>query len=349
MPRVTIVNQPVTVLASDQTILEAALAADLPYPYGCRGGNCGTCKARLLEGQVDSDEYAPEALSEAEAAAGLILACRARPRSDVVVECLGDWLDALPPVRRLQARVIALDTVARSVTRLRLEVYGPPLLFLAGQYAELSFGGRPARAYSMANRPDDPILEFHIRHFGGVASGYVTSQLGVGALVDLHAPFGNAHLRDRDRPMVAVAGSTGLAPIRSIVLTALARAHRALIHVFFGVRDEPDLYGLDELGALVERYPNFRFTPVLSQPGRPTRLRTGLVHEALADAFTSLAGYNVHLAGPPEMVEAATAAAIGLGADRQAIFADAFVSTTPATPARGGWLRSLLGAGRLGR
>lgn len=201
----------------------------------------------------------------------------------------------------------------------------------------------------MANRPDDPVLEFHIRHFGGVASGYVTSQLGIGALVDVHGRFGTAHLRGRNCPIVAVAGSTGLAPIRSIVLTALALGHRELIHLFFGVRDEPDLYGLDELDALTKRHSNLRITPVLSQPERPTRLRTGLVHEALADAFASLAGYEVHLAGPPEMVAAPTAAAIALGAERRAILADAFVSTPSPARARGGWLRSLLGASRLGR
>ena len=247
MPRIRIVNQPITLLASEQTILDAALAADLPYPYGCRAGTCGTCKTRLLQGRVDTEPHAAEALSDAEAAAGLILACRATPRSDVVIECLGEWLEALPPVRHLQARVVALDTVARSVTRLRLEVYGQPLCFLAGQYAELSFGGRPARAYSMANPPDDPTLEFHIRHFEGVASGYVTRHLGIGALVDVHGPYGSAYLREPPRPLVAVAGSTGLAPIRSIILTALARGHQTPMHLFLGVRDEPDLYGVEEL------------------------------------------------------------------------------------------------------
>jgi NAD(P)H-flavin reductase len=73
-------------------------------------------------------------------------------------------------------------------------------------------------------------------------------------------------------------------------------------------------------------------------------LRTGLVHEALAETFASLAGYNVHLAGPPAMVEAATAAALALGAEREAILADAFVPTSPARPARRGWLSSLLRA-----
>jgi CDP-4-dehydro-6-deoxyglucose reductase/ferredoxin-NAD(P)+ reductase (naphthalene dioxygenase ferredoxin-specific) len=349
MPRVRIVNQPITLLATDQTILDAALAADLPYPYGCRAGTCGTCKARLLQGQVDSEPHAAEALSDAEAAAGLILACRATPRSDVVIECLGEWLEALPPVRHLQARVVALETVARAVTRLRLEVYGQPLCFLPGQYAELSFGGRPARAYSMANPPDDPTLEFHIRHFDGVASGYVTRQLGIGALVDVHGPYGNAYLRETSRPLVAVAGSTGLAPIRSILLTALARGNHHPMHLFFGVRDEPDLYGWDELRSLATEHPHLRVTPMLSKPERPTRFRTGLVHEALAESFASLAGYNVHLAGPTAMVEAARAAALALGAERQAILADAFVPTSPATTAPRGWLRSLLRASGRGR
>jgi ferredoxin len=173
MRRITIINQPITLLAAEQTILDAALAADVPYPHGCRSGSCGTCKARLLEGKVRMQPCDTAALSEAEAAQGLILACRANPRSDVVIECLGEWQDMLPPVRSLRARVVALDQVARLVSRVRLEVEGTPLVFLAGQYAELSFDGRSARSYSMANPPDDPILEFHVRHFGGVASGYV--------------------------------------------------------------------------------------------------------------------------------------------------------------------------------
>jgi naphthalene 1,2-dioxygenase ferredoxin reductase component len=345
MPRVTILNQPITLLAAEQTILDAALAADVPYPHGCRSGSCGTCKARLLDGQVQMQPWAPEALSDAEAAEGLILACRARPRSDVVIECLGEWHDALPPVRHLQARVVALDQVARSVSRLRLEVEGKPLVFLAGQYAQLSFDGRPARAYSMANPPDDPILEFHVRHFGGVASGYVADRLRIGALVGLRAPYGNAYLREPSRPIVAVAGSTGLAPIRSIVLGAIARGHRQRMRAFLGVRDEPDLYGLDELRAQARPHPDFHITPVLSQPEAPTGCATGLVHEAVAQAFATLAGCDVYLAGPPPMVEAARATALALGAERQAIFADAFVPTFAPPFARRGWLRSLLRAG----
>jgi ferredoxin-NAD(P)+ reductase (naphthalene dioxygenase ferredoxin-specific) len=344
MRRITIINQPITLLAAEQTILDAALAADVPYPHGCRSGSCGTCKARLLEGKVRMQPCDTAALSEAEAAQGLILACRANPRSDVVIECLGEWQDMLPPVRSLRARVVALDQVARLVSRVRLEVEGTPLVFLAGQYAELSFDGRSARSYSMANPPDDPILEFHVRHFGGVASSYVADRLQIGARVQLRGPYGNAYLRKPFRPIIAVAGSTGLAPIRSIVLTALARGHGQLIHVFFGVRDEPDLYGMDELRSRAQQHPGFHITPVLSKPEAPTGRVTGLVHEVLAQALASLAGFDLYLAGPPPMVEAARATALALGAERQAIFADAFVPTCAAPFVRRGWLRSLVRA-----
>jgi CDP-4-dehydro-6-deoxyglucose reductase, E3 len=106
---------------------------------------------------------------------------------------------------------------------------------------------------------------------------------------------------------------------------------------------------VEELRSLSEQHANFRVTFMLSNPERPTGFRTGLVHEALAETLASLAGYNVHLAGPPAMVEAARAAALALGAEPLAILADAFVPTSPARPARRRWLSSLLRASGRGR
>src|SRR5258705_5949035 len=87
-----------------QTILEAALAAGVPFPHGCRSGNCGACKSRLDSGEVEMTPYSEFALGPAERADGLILACRAGPWSDV---SLG-WLDAdetiLHPLRFLTLR-----------------------------------------------------------------------------------------------------------------------------------------------------------------------------------------------------------------------------------------------------
>ena len=72
-----------------QTILEAALAAGIDWPYGCAHGMCGACKARLLAGEVDMGETSSFALFDDERAEGFILTCSARPTTDVEVT-LGD-------------------------------------------------------------------------------------------------------------------------------------------------------------------------------------------------------------------------------------------------------------------
>jgi len=68
-----------------QTILAAATAAGAPYPHGCRSGNCGACKSRLVAGQVEMASHSDHALTAAERADGLILACRATPLGDCTV------------------------------------------------------------------------------------------------------------------------------------------------------------------------------------------------------------------------------------------------------------------------
>ena len=324
MQRVSIRNQPTVVLTGRDTILAAALDAGVPYPHDCRTGTCGTCKSRLLEGLVDMLPYAPEALNPAEAASGLILACRARARTDIVVEWLGEADHERPPVRTLKAQVREISKVAREVIRLRVQVLGQPLFFAAGQYADLSFGRRPPRAFSMANPPSDPTLEFHIRHLNGVASGYVAGRLKVGDRVRLKGPYGNAYLRPHRQPLLAIAGGVGLAPLRSIVLTALNQDANASVHLYVGMRDEADLYGSDELSALAARHAHFHFVPVLSEPSGPTSRRTGMVHEAVAADFARLDGHVVHICGPPVMVEVARALALQRGAAPSAILSDPF-------------------------
>lgn len=75
--------------AAEQTILRAAIAAGLDYPYGCASGNCGACISHLDEGEVALLPRSDASLSPAQAAAGQTLACRARPRSDVAITWLG--------------------------------------------------------------------------------------------------------------------------------------------------------------------------------------------------------------------------------------------------------------------
>ena len=310
-----------------QTILEAALGQGVPYPHGCRSGNCGACKSRLDSGEVELSPYSEFALTEGERRDGLILACRAVPWSDVSVA----WLDVdetiAHPLRHLTCRVVALDDATHDIKRLRLAIEaGGPFASSAGQYAALTFAGQAPRDYSMANRPDEALLEFHIRRTaGGTASSYVAERLKRGDIVKLEGPYGASWLREHHTgPILAIAGGSGLAPIKSIVETALAAGMAQPIALYLGVRAERDLYLEDHFRALATRHDNLRFIPVLSEPEAETKRRRGFVHEAAISDLADLDGTKAYLAGPPVMVEAATRLLLERGVRREDIHADAF-------------------------
>jgi CDP-4-dehydro-6-deoxyglucose reductase/ferredoxin-NAD(P)+ reductase (naphthalene dioxygenase ferredoxin-specific) len=310
-----------------QTILEAAIRAGIAYPHGCRSGNCGACKSRLLDGDIEMSPFSEFALSEEEKASGLILACRSVPWSDAAVEWLGEDESVTHPLRKLVCRVAALDDLTHDIKRLRCEVAaGGPFTFSAGQYGAVTFDRLPPRDYSMASQPDDPVLEFHIRHVaGGASSAYAAARLAVGEEIGVEGPYGTSWLREAHRgPILALAGGSGLAPIKSMVERALVLGMRQDIHLYFGVRDERDLYLEDHFTALSRSHPNLAFIPVLSEPAGATQRRTGFVHAAVAADFGDLDGFKAYLAGPPPMVEAATRLLQARGMRRQDIHADAF-------------------------
>lgn len=227
---------------------------------------------------------------------------------------------------RFACRVLAVERPARRMTRLRLELESRPAFrFAAGQYARVAFDGAPARDYSMASRPDEDVLEFHIgdsERNGGPALHQV---LKPGHAATLEGPFGKSFLRSSHRgPILALAGGSGLAPAKSIVETALSRGTAQPIHLYFGVRAEADLYLLDHFEHLARRHANLRFVPVLSAPEGRTSRRTGFVSAALAEDGPDLRGWKAYVYGPPAMVEASLAALRRLGLPPRDIHGDSF-------------------------
>ena len=311
------------------TILETAIDRGLDYPHGCQSGNCGACKSRLHAGQIEMSPYSEFALSEAERAAGLILACRAVPWSDCEVAYLEADEVVAHPQRDLTCRVVENRKVTHDIRRLRLAVEaGGPFDFSAGQYAMVSFEGLPARDFSMASLPGDALIEFHIRLVaGGTVSPFVLRGLRTGDRVRVQGPQGISFLRAaHSGPIVALAGGSGLAPIKSIVEQALRKGAKQPIHLYFGVRDERDLYLEDHFEALAAAHENLRFLPVLSEPRGPTRRRTGFLAEVLRADHRDLDGCKAYLAGPPVMVESCVTMLKALGLRDEDCHADAFYS-----------------------
>lgn len=309
------------------TILQTALNTGLQYPHGCQSGNCGACKSRLYSGEVEMSPYSEYALTDAEKASGLILACRSVPWSDCEVAWLEQDEVVAHPLRKLTCTVRELDRMTHDIVRVRLSIEaGGPFDFTAGQFAEVKFAGLPARDYSMANRPGDDGLEFHIRQIpGGAVSAYVNTELKIGDTVHIDGPHGISYYRAKHTgPIVAMAGGSGLAPIKSIVEEALAQGAGQPIHLYFGVRDARDLYLEDHFSALAARHANLSFTPVLSEPSGQAAHRTGYLADVVAADFADLDGTKVYLAGPPIMVETCVERVHKRGTADEDCHADAF-------------------------
>ncbi|TVR97453.1 MAG: hypothetical protein EA406_09470 [Rhodospirillales bacterium] len=235
----------------------------------------------------------------------------------------------LPPARPrvVGCRVVAIGNATHDIRIVRLQPVNREVVpFAAGQYARLAFADLPPRDYSMASLPGEPLLEFHIRHMdGGGASAYVARSLRIGDPVWCEGPFGDAWLRsDHDGPILAVAGGSGLGPIRSIVETALNHGVTRPVNLYFGARDERDVYLEGHFMALQRRYPNLRFEVVLSDPERPTRRRVGPLAPVIVDDFAGFGGFKTYLAGPPAMVETVMAALLDRGLPGSDIHADPF-------------------------
>jgi NAD(P)H-flavin reductase len=197
----------------------------------------------------------------------------------------------------------------------------PSFPFRAGQYAAIGFRDLPLRDYSMASRPGEKVLRFHVRVAEGISR--VAGEVAVGEAVRLRGPFGEAVIQDRHGgPVIAAAGSTGLAPILSIVEAALERGDAVPINLFFGVRSLRDIYLEEHLRGLARRHAHLAVTIALSEAGGGA-YPLGLVSDVMARTLPRMPAATAYVAGPPAMVEASAAVLRGKGIMR--ILADSFV------------------------
>ncbi|WP_151446187.1 2Fe-2S iron-sulfur cluster-binding protein [Lacisediminimonas profundi] len=308
---------------SDETVLQAALRADLNLPHDCTMGGCGTCRIRLLQGNVAYEEQ-PFGLTPEEEAEGYALACQARPQSDLVI-APGRTADALPEVQRTSASIKAITAVTDSVLHLVLET-PEPVPFLPGQYMNVHLGDGSTRSFSMASAPDGRQLDFHVKRVpGGQFTESQLSQAQPGQTLDVELPLGSFHLHREDyRPLLMVATGTGIAPIRAILQSLLDDPDCPPVWLYWGMRSEAELWLADELASWRERLYEFQFVPVLSRAGAQWQGRRGHVQDAIAMDFDDLSEHAIYLCGAPEMVHQAKSAFIVRGASIDHLYADTF-------------------------
>ena len=321
----------------DETVLAAALRAGIGLPYGCKNGACGSCRGRIVEGQVHHSAHQASALSAEDEARGHALFCSALPESDLVIEVREVRGIGEIPIKKMPARVASIERPTADVAILRLQLPATERLqYLPGQYVEIILKDGRRRSYSMANAPGliDQV-ELHVRHTpGGVFTDHVfgagATQMKERDILRFEGPLGTFFLReDSTKPIVMVASGTGFAPIKSIVEYAILKSLDRPMTLYWGGRRPHDLY-LDELArGWEDSLPSFSYIPVVSDAVEEDRWtgRRGFVHRAVMEDFDNLAGHQVYACGAPVVVDSARHDFVnGRGLPDDEFFADAFTT-----------------------
>jgi CDP-4-dehydro-6-deoxyglucose reductase len=287
---------------SGETILDAALRQGLSLPYGCRDGVCGTCRGKVLAGQIEHGRAQLEVLSDADRQAGLALFCCAMARSDLCIESREIRSIEDIPIRTLPARVHKLTRPAPDVMIVELKLpANERLQFLAGQYVDILLKEGRRRSFSLANAPHaDAFLQLHVRQVpGGQFTGHVFDTMKERDIFFLR--------EENTEPMLLVAAGTGFAPIKAMVEHVIAEGSVRPMDIYWGGRRRADLYLLELAEQWPEQHAHIRFIPVLSESPESEHWhgRRGLVHAAAMADHPDLSGHQAYVCGSPAMVAAA--------------------------------------------
>lgn len=317
-------------IEESETILDGAMRAGHVLPYSCRNGVCGTCKGRVVSGSVDYGDADPATLTEADKVAGFALFCQATAREDLVIEA--EEIDAIHdiPVRILPCRVAKMTKLAHDVMGLSLTLaQNQRLQYLAGQYIDILLKDGRRRSFSLANAPhNDETLELQIRYVpDGFFTTHVFEKMQERDLLRFRGPLGTFFLREEStRPIIMVAGGTGLAPIEAMLEHMFHSHIDRPVHLFWGVRSKRDLYRDQLLSAWASGHENFEYTPVLSAPRDEDHWtgKTGWVHEAVLEQYPELGDYDVYASGPPVMIDAVKKDFFERGLKQEYLYYDSF-------------------------
>jgi benzoate/toluate 1,2-dioxygenase reductase subunit len=289
-----------------ESIADAAYRQGINVPLDCTNGVCGTCKAFLQSGEFDPGSYIEDALSEAEAAEGYVLCCQAKARSDMVIDILASSGACKVKPKDTIAEIV--EVKALSAHRIRLSVKpleGAFPMFLPGQYVNVTAPNEMTkRPYSFTSAPGADVATFLIRNVpGGKMSAYLEAKAKTGDRLVLNGPFGSFYLRTPRRPILFLAGGTGVGPILSMLEHLAARgANDQPVQLVYGVRDDSDLVEVERIEALRGRIPKFTYHTSCSGPGSRHPLTGHVTDHFTADALNN-GDVDVYLCGPPEMVE----------------------------------------------
>lgn len=290
-----------------ETVLDAAYRQKVNLPMDCSDGVCGTCKGHCEQGDFDmGDEYLEEALSEEEEAEGKVLTCQMVPSSDCVIQVPMASTLCKTQVGEIKGKVATVESLSDDSIELVVDPDDDAeLAFLPGQYINIQVpGSDETRSYSFSSRPGDKRASFLIRNVSqGLMSGYLTGTAKPGDELTMTGPLGSFYLREVKRPLLMLAGGTGLAPFLSMLKQLEEKGCGQPVHMIYGVSFDDHLVKLNELDAYVEKLPNFSYTTCVADESS-AHPHKGYVTHHMEPGKLHDGDVDVYLCGPPPMVDA---------------------------------------------
>lgn len=296
-------------VAADETVLQAAERQGLFLANDCREGTCGVCTGNCSRGEFTMDSTM--ALSRREQEQGKVLPCTLRAQSEGRLSF--DYPSSLckPQLRsNFNATVTAVEMISSAAARLTLSAddLGQTVEFAAGQFVSIQVPGTSEwRAYSMANRANaDNKLEFFIRILpDGVMSNYLRDRAAVGDRLTLTPPKGSFSLHEVTRPLLLVAGGTGLSAIMAMLHELAAGDYsQQPIQLVYGVNTPEDICGAEQLEAFRNSLPDFSYQVVSVGDAEDWQGPVGFVTDVLDPQRLHGGAVDAYLCGPPPMIEA---------------------------------------------
>lgn len=316
-----------------QSVLDAALTADLPVLYQCRSGSCSTCLATLVEGEAETMSGASSTLLASERAQGKRLLCVTRPIGECRFALPYDSAVGTGKPRDAQCFVNAVELIASDVVRLELELAeGQWIDFRPGQFVQVKVPGfEESRSYSMASTPADlPKIELLIRLLpGGVMSQWLANDAKPDDIVEISGAYGSFLLQEKVKaPHIMIAGGTGLAPMMAMIDSLRARPGRKPdILLSFGCQTAEGLFHRDKIDLRELWIPSMKAIVSVDRGPAPDGVRIGNPVDAVADAGPLDPLSVAYLCGPPGMIEAARRKLEELGLAAENIHAEQFTAS----------------------
>lgn len=290
---------------ANEKVLDSAFRNRINLPMDCSDGVCGTCKCRAEAGSYDlGDEYIDEALTEEEAGAGLVLTCQMVPRSDCVISVPMSSTACKTATAQFAASVAQVARLGDAAYELVLDAPDAAPVFLPGQYVNIGVpGSSQHRSYSFSSLPGAGRMGFLVKQVpGGLMSSWLQAAQA-GQVLEMTGPLGSFYLRAVTRPLLLLAGGTGLAPFLSMLEVLARQGTDQPVHLIYGVTRDQDLVLVDRLAEFAQRIAGFTFSTCVADAAT-THARQGYVTQHMPAAVLHAGNVDVYLCGPPPMVDA---------------------------------------------